>query len=355
MRKGIKNDYLIIGPLPPPIGGTRVSFNLLLTELKKNTDSINVINLNIKEKKIINIVVQVVIFFRIILQIPFYNVISFHANPKRIVWWGSIFLFWSRLFGKKFQIRFFGGDIDLFYEKNIWNRKIIKYISKSNQVLLQTKGLMKYWAENISFTNEIIWFPTNRPKLNTYQNDTIRTYESITFLYVGHVIKEKGIDVLISAYKNLKKKHDNVLLKIIGKCFDPTMLNIMSSEEGIIYKGELQSEDVQKEFCNAHVFVFPSYWRGEGYPGVLIEAMNMGLPIICTNWRYLTELVENGENGFLCKPNDIEDLQDKMQRFINDYSLIIRMSKYSIRKSKMFDSKYWNNEFLKSIIKLNEM
>ena len=58
--------------------------------------------------------------------------------------------------------------------------------------------------------------------------------------------------------------------------------------------------------------LFPTYWKGEGFPGVVIDAFIAGLPVIATDWNMNTEIIKEGENGFIIPPNNIRALMNKM-------------------------------------------
>ena len=70
------------------------------------------------------------------------------------------------------------------------------------------------------------------------------------------------------------------------------------------------------------VMLFPTYWDGEGFPGIAIDAYISGLPIIASDWSMNKEVVEDGKTGFIIPVHDSVSLAGKMQGFIDgDYSL----------------------------------
>jgi glycosyltransferase involved in cell wall biosynthesis len=58
--------------------------------------------------------------------------------------------------------------------------------------------------------------------------------------------------------------------------------------------------------------LFPTYWEGEGFPGVIIDAFIAGLPVIATDWNMNKEIIEEGINGFLIEPKSTDALVQKM-------------------------------------------
>ena len=125
---------LLIGPFPPPYGGTTVSFQHLTHYIINNTDYevlIKRTNL-IKRKNIFSI-------YSYLVSLMKSDVISLHANPRRAFFQGVLLMFFAKVFRKRFQVRFFGGDLKLLAESNIiyfklLMNRIFKLITKLEQV-----------------------------------------------------------------------------------------------------------------------------------------------------------------------------------------------------------------------------
>ncbi|CAM1373372.1 putative Glycosyl transferase, group 1 family protein [Tenacibaculum litopenaei] len=349
MEGNRKKKVLLIGPLPPPIGGTTVSFDYLV----KATDKINsfefkVVNLKLSENRLKNILLQVFLLLRIISLIFTHDIISFHANPRRIAVWGPIFLRIAKLLGKKIQFRFFGSDLDLFYKESNVNELLIHKLKAADQILLQTKGLIKFWREHLKTEDNVHWFATSRPI--AIESVEKRVNEVVRFVYAGHVKEEKGIKVLLDAFKQLDHE-EQVILDIYGKCTDAELESRMRNMERVNYIGEVTADVIRKQLFTYDAFLFPSFWKGEGYPGALIEAMQAGLPIVSTDWRYLTELVEHDYNGLLIEPQNIPDLVKAMTYLIEKPNKREEYGKNSKTFVKKFDSDEWNYRVFESLLR----
>lgn len=339
-KSQFNNRILVVGALPPPIGGTTVSFNFLAIAVELN----NHYDCDIFEfKSNTNLVIQFFYLIKLMFYGLKYDVISIHANPKRIALWGLFLVPYSKLLNKKIQFRFFGSDLDLFVLENSLNKFLVSIINYSDSILLQTKGLIDFWSNTFTKKSKISWFPTSRP-IKEKNKILIKEINSLKLIYVGHLNEEKGIKLLISAFNNMKGDH-NILLTLIGSCEDQEMIELIESSNGICYKGEISPNEIPLILEKQHIFVFPSFWKGEGYPGAMIEAMLAGLPIISSNWRYLNELVINDYNGYLVKVNDEKSLTKAINQFINDENKINNFGTNSLDFARKFDSKYWNNKY----------
>jgi len=136
----------------------------------------------------------------------------------------------------------------------------------------------------------------------------------IRFLFIGRVMREKGIDELFEAAKRIKREYDNVYFDIVGPYEeDYKRLTDELVAEGIIeYYG--YQEDVKPFIRNAHCFVLPS-WH-EGMANTNLESAAMGRPVITSNIHGCKEAVVENESGFLCEPKNADSLYEQIKRFI---------------------------------------
>jgi glycosyltransferase involved in cell wall biosynthesis len=140
-----------------------------------------------------------------------------------------------------------------------------------------------------------------------------------TFLFVGRLLKDKGIYELIKVFERLKKENPNVKLVIVGSPDEGNPNSIQREElekwvkEGLIEWYSFQ-EDVRLFYCMADCVVLPSY--REGVPRVLLEAMAIERPIITTDAPGCKNVCVDGVNGFLVKPKDVESLYLAMKRMV---------------------------------------
>lgn len=149
-----------------------------------------------------------------------------------------------------------------------------------------------------------------------------------TFVYVGRIVKDKGIGELVAAFKRLQKVHQNVRLILVGEyeyALDPisqvTAEEIRTNEK-IINEG-LQS-DVRPFYGMADALVLPSY--REGFPNVVLEAGAMGLPSIVTDINGSREIIIEGKNGTIIPPNNEQALFDAMKNWVEHPSEVKEMA-----------------------------
>lgn len=145
---------------------------------------------------------------------------------------------------------------------------------------------------------------------------------SFIFLFIGRLIKDKGIFEFINAARKVKKQHTQASFNVIGPFWTQQLrTNTITKsqfqywiDEGIIdYLGE--KNDVRRYIAESDCVVLPSY--REGTSNILLEASSMEKPVVTTNTTGCKEIVEDGITGFLCRVRDADDLADKMLKMIN--------------------------------------
>lgn len=154
-----------------------------------------------------------------------------------------------------------------------------------------------------------------------YNSNDTNNYPTTEFLFAGRLIRDKGLELLVNAAKQiLKTTNKKVKFNILG-FIDHNNPNSVSfdeiiqwQKEGIIhYLGE--TNDIRKyiEFCDC--ILFPSFYR-EGVSRVLLEAACMGKPIITTDNVGCREVVQHNYNGLLCLPRDLDSLIASIEYFL---------------------------------------
>ena len=148
-----------------------------------------------------------------------------------------------------------------------------------------------------------------------------RDSHSFIFLFIGRLIKDKGIFEYIDAARIIRKKYPNAVFNVMGPFWTQNLKkNTITHtqlqhwiDEGVIdYLGE--KKDVRKFIAEADCIVLPSY--REGTSNTLLEAASMEKPTITTNATGCKEIVSDNVTGFLCNVRDEQDLADKMEKMI---------------------------------------
>lgn len=137
--------------------------------------------------------------------------------------------------------------------------------------------------------------------------------EKIHFLYLGRIMKEKGMDELFGAVEQLRKDSCEFVLDLVGFFEDEYKKQVEQLQsEGIVRFYGFQ-ENPKPYYAQTDCVVLPSYH--EGMSNVLLEAAASGRAIITTDIPGCREAVDNGKSGMLCKVKSTDSLYKAMKRF----------------------------------------
>lgn len=150
----------------------------------------------------------------------------------------------------------------------------------------------------------------------------LRDEHNFTFLFVGRIVRDKGINELCEAFDRLSKEYPQTRLLLVGwreDDLDPVSdktQDLIDSNPSINYVGEIWGDDLLAYYAAADCFVLPSY--REGFPNTVLEAGAMGLPSIVTDINGSREIIVENENGMIVPPRDADALFVAMRRMLND-------------------------------------
>jgi glycosyltransferase involved in cell wall biosynthesis len=137
--------------------------------------------------------------------------------------------------------------------------------------------------------------------------------------FIGRITPEKGIELLIDSFKELTKKHPNILLKIAGQG-EPEYLKILSgksSEYNIDFLGKIDSTEF---YSYVDICVVPSIWQ-EPLGLVAIEALAHGIPVIGSDLGGIPEIIQHRYNGLIFDPNEPDGLLNSLSEMIQSDEL----------------------------------
>ena len=169
----------------------------------------------------------------------------------------------------------------------------------------------------------------------------IKTEGIFTFIFVGRIVGDKGINELVSAFAELHKKYEKTRLLLIGNFeqhLDPLQaetLNVIDKHTSIESLGPKYGDELLAYYAASDCFVFPSY--REGFPNTVMEAGAMGLPSIVTDINGSREIIIDGKNGVIIPSKDVEALYHAMEEMITNSD---KTKKYADNAREMIASRF---------------
>lgn len=162
---------------------------------------------------------------------------------------------------------------------------------------------------------------SRRPEVEELAKE-IKKENIFTFIFVGRIVGDKGINELALAFTDLQKKYDNIRLLLVGNFennldpLKPETIKIINENPCIELLGPKYGDDLLAYYAASDCFVFPSY--REGFPNTVMEAGAMGLPSIVTDINGSREIIIQDKNGVIIPSKNTEALYQAMEEMITN-------------------------------------
>lgn len=219
------------------------------------------------------------------------------------------------------------------------------YRLATNGVVFQTQDAMSYFPKYIQNKGVIIHNPLDLNRIPSVESSTERRKEIIG---VGRLVDQKNFKLLISAFSEFQKLHNDYVLKIYGEGpFQKELFKYASQilkPDSFLFPGK--RSDVLELIKSSEVFVLSSDY--EGMPNALIEAMALGLPVISTDCPIggPRELIKNEVNGLLIPVGDKEALVKALCNVVNNEELRMKISRNALAIRETLEVNKIANEWL---------
>ncbi len=331
---------MIIGTLPPPVGGAGVSLQHLVNLLGERGDvRVTMVNTSGVRGRLLTAPFRFAAIIWRMMQNAFrVDVVSLQSMPSGIPFIGPFAWLVARLGGRPFMIRMFGGES--FLEGRGPGAVIMRWIvRRCDLYLAQTKQLVA--EAQAAGLRRVEWYATSRPMSDAAPaTDSQKLCRK--FVFLGHVKPLKGIEELIAAGERLG---EGVSIDVYGPLMDGITEARFAGLTRVRYRGTIPPGTGVRMLQDYDAMVFPTFWPGEGYPGVVIEAFAAGLPVIATRWRNIPEIVDE-TCGMLIEPRNVDALYEALQKLVQDDELFHRLRHGALRQRDFFDSRRWVEKFV---------
>lgn len=286
-------------------------------------------NSNLK-KNILNIIKNIIELRSNVIIGKFSHVlVNTSIYPSALIKLFMILAFLPAREGMEIYVFFHGGRFQSLNPifKNILKLLLFPLMAKVKKLLflsrVQMEGFCNLFSNcqaglyaNYSTTDEIM-----EKKLEPVDN-------ILKMLFVGRVVKEKGVYEMLSAVEKIALERGSVRLIIVGDGPDLAELINMNKKipkNTVNFMGYLTGIELEDAYKKADVLILPTY-HPEGFPYVIIEAMRAGLPIISTSEGALETLVLDGVTGFKILPKDVDSIVTAVSKINDNRVLLEEMS-----------------------------
>ncbi len=251
-----------------------------------------------------------------------------------------------RMARRPLVLRLSGGDLDVLYRgygaaarwlaDRAWMRCSLVYV--------ETRQVYRDFDHLPNFR----WLPGTR---NVQAPARVRREELRKLIFVSRLHMTKGLAEALDACRHLPEQCH---LQVFGPGMSDTDWSLFEAHPRATYSGVLEPEDVPRVLNEHDLLLFPSYYPGEGHPGVILEAFQCGLPVIAAKWRAVPELVEHEENGLLVEPRSADAVWTAIERLLGDPDLYRRLCEGAERRGEDFRSAKWHDRMAADLRRLQQ-
>jgi glycosyltransferase involved in cell wall biosynthesis len=242
-------------------------------------------------------------------------IVAFFGVPCGAVAWSTKWI--TRI---PYLVSLRGGDVPGFrpYDFAFYHRILAPLLHrvwrKAGAVVANSQGLGGL-AEAFDSQVQIEVVP-NGVDVHSFSSPTYRDWNSPRMLFVGRLVYQKGLDILVKVLGELKSTPWK--LKLVGDGPHRPVLESLADDLGIAdrieFMGWLSREAMSHQYEDANLFVFPS--RHEGMPNAVLEAMACGLPVVASHIAGNEELVLPEKTGLLVPPEDPLALRNALESLL---------------------------------------
>lgn len=310
IEKMISNGYVVYASTP---------FDDCIEELR--TLGVNLIQTNMDRRGMHPLKdIKLILHYRkIIKQVRPSLIITYTIKPNL---YGATV---ARLLKVQYAINITG--LGTVFQNDSFVRKMVvqwyKFVCKKVKVIFFENEGNKNTFLDFNIVNENKCCVLNGAGVNTdhfYFSDYPPITDKIHFLFIGRIMKEKGVDELFWAIRKLYDEGNNIVLDVVGTFEDDYEKKIKElGQKGCLHYYGYQ-KDVRPFIEQCHCFILPSYH--EGMANTLLECASMGRPLITSDIHGCKEAVIDGENGYLVKIKNKNDLYEKISIFINSSTIL---------------------------------
>ena len=238
------------------------------------------------------------------------------------------------------QIKAMNNANEIIFLSQFSKNLILKYLKKNRNYNINYHGVEKKLIK------------MGKKKLKKLP-ETYNEKDKINLIYVSPLFNYKNQLTVVRAYLKLKKKYNNLEIKFIGSYkHNLKLYNEIINQDTLIkshqFLGQIKQNQVIKHIYNSDIFLFAS--SSETFGISLLEAMALGMPIVCSNKSSLPEILKNG--GLYFNPKNHSELANKIELLIKDKVLRNKLSQKAFNLSLNYN---WNEnvkKFCKIINKL---
>jgi glycosyltransferase involved in cell wall biosynthesis len=351
---------ILIGPFPEPLSGVSIANQVVKEVLSEDTqfevDSINTSYSRFDEQ--IGKFSFKKAFFYLTLNFNIFKIFKnkiIYITPGQ-TFYGILkygfFIILGAIFRKELIIHVHGNYLGKEYKSLNGIKRIIFYflVSRFTKGIVLSESLKQNLTPFLD-QGSIFCLP-NFAQDFLYKEDKKLVNDELRIFYLSNLMKEKGIFCLLKALKNLEKNNIIYKAKIAGNIdekFSKEILQLFNELENTEYVGIVNGDEKINLLKWGNIFVLPTFYKMEGQPISILEAMATKNLVVTTNHAGIPDVFKDKVNGYLVKKNSVKSIQDILTYIATNKGEIQKIATYN---KEYFLHNFTVNAFKKNLIKI---
>jgi len=346
----VTNKLMLIGPLPPPNGGARISFQLFMDTFKRQgAPRFRHLDLPLRTKTRDG-AIRDVAHFRTLIAVmkflvrpgPFQDIWLF-CSPGFGMTYGLLIVIMSKTRHRDVSIRFFGGHPYLRIRRfpEPYRKFVEKILGVTKNIVVETEVGRTEFPESLQRHLSVVpgyREPVDSGDIAGQSNNAVN--REFNFYYAGLLSRDKGIDLLADAFDKARQRLARLgveaKLHLFGAASNKSIESTIV-REGIVNHGAVSHGELLAKIGEFNALVFPSVYRNEGHSGAIIEALMRAKPVICFDIAGPAEIVRHNVNGLVIEYENVRKLEDAIVKLAQDVDLYRELSDNALQGSRVFD------------------
>lgn len=329
-----------IGNFPPPYGGVTIKNQLLYDTLSKHMN-VRKLNTTIFIPSILYQILNILLALTE-RQALLVGVSSKNGKSRMIT---RLLYRWNRKTMRK-SLYFMMGGTEA--ERIVKSSKEIKWYGNYKKIYVETERMCELLID--SGLENVKLFPNCRRRALTPPLLDKKREKGLQCVFFSRIEFQKGVDLILEIAKQTPDINYAFYGPICEK-YDIEFNDAVNRNSNISYKGIFKgsNEELYNELKKYDVLLFPTRWKTEGVPGILVEAKMSGLAIIASDRSYNAEIVRDGVEGIILKENSAINLLDAVCKLNEDRDFLKYLKKNSYASSEKFCVENYINEILSAL------
>lgn len=360
----MKKKILLFIKLPPPVtGATLINQYVANSKLLNQTFDIRTIKISynellnqmgdVKIKKFFKILYYYIKLIRELINFrP--NLVYFQISPIGMAFIRDfLYVIVLKVFNKDIVYHIHGKGI-INELSNSVKRLMYKFAFNKENIITLSR-LLDYDISPV-YSGKIFHVPNGIPKRTEF-NFKKKDNNPVQILYLSNLLLSKGLYDFLESLKFLNEQGIDYSGLIAGREADISeddlikKINELKIGNKTKYLGPKYEKEKDEILSSADILVFPTKYKNEAFPVVILEAMQYKIPVITTNEGAIPEIVDNGKTGFIVSKSNPKEIADKLEILIKDKDLRESMGKQGRKK---FLEKYTIEQFEENLVRVFE-